>query len=116
MIPVDELRAHTIAAVGYEYVFRPEVAVQKRIGPARFLHHPHASGYIVAEAVQPLEQAAPRIDKLGWHVPRKERQCFKGGDRIAQTRHEVVRSVIARTPADLGDERMPRGARVEIGD
>ncbi len=116
MIPVDELRVEAIAVRGDQDVFRPQIAMQKRIGSAGLVHDLDASRRIFAKLVQPLQHARAGSNELGRHGPAKVGQRFHRADGVAQVRREEVHAVVSSAPADLRHERVYRGTRVELGD
>src|SRR5262245_1801253 len=115
VIPVDEPRARDSIGRGHEHVLRPEVAMQQRLR-ARPLHRPDAPWRILPKVVQLVQQALSGSSERRWRLTRRDRQGFERGDGVAEIRREVVRSLVARAPPDLGQERVALRTRVELGD
>src|SRR4051812_7954932 len=115
MVPVDEPCPRFIAGHRHEYVLRPEVAVEERRGTTALLHRSREPRSIVEQSVQALEQARPGSQQIVRQLAADGDYRLDGGGGIAEIRHEV-NVVVSSAPADLWEERMTRGACVELGD
>src|SRR2546429_8509519 len=116
MVPIDEPRVRGAGIHAHEDFFRPEVAVQKGIGPAMLLHEPNAPRGVLKECMQAVQQARPRGRELRWRVAWEVRKRVKRIDGVPEVREEEGHPMVAGAAADLGYERVARRTGAELGD
>ena len=90
--------------------------MQQGIGPPKRLQQVHAPGQVVAELVQPTEQAAAQRALLRSRIDLRWSQGLEHGDRIAQVRDEERCAQVAAVVPALGHHGVAGGAGVELSD
>ncbi len=90
--------------------------MQQGIGPAERLEQVHAPGQVVAEPVQPGEQAAAQRALLRGRVDPRGGKALEHGDGVMQVRREEGRAQVAAEVPAHGHEGVAGGAGVELGD
>ena len=90
--------------------------MQQRVRAAESLELPDAVGHLVAEIAQPGEQAvAQRALGRRDRDPRRD-DAAEHGDGVAHIRREERGAEVAAVVPAFGQEGMPGGAGVELGD
>src|SRR5438034_37213 len=115
MIPVDEPHTGAVVCGRHERVRSPQVAVQERVRSPRFLQDLCPPGSVRERGVQPIEQTIAYRHRLGRRLEGGPGQRFEAPDGVGDVRHEKGQAKVLAVVADLRQQRVLSGTRVQLG-
>src|SRR2546422_2162564 len=115
MIPVDEPHTGAVVCGRHERVRSPQVAVQERVRSPRFLQDLCPPGSVRERGVQPIEQTIAYRHRLYRRLEGTPGQRFEAPDGVGDVRHEKGQAQVLAVVADLRQQRVLSGTRVQLG-